>query len=92
MECTNAQVERYPWLAYRSHLNGDFSTWDLPEAYQRAYVLALYASYRSHTAQVVRGAWARLLEMHELFDLVQADLHRLSAALDLEPGLAECPF
>lgn len=92
LDCMDAQVERYPWMAYRSHLNGDFATWDLPQAYQRAYVLTLYASYRTRTAQVVRGAWARLLEMQELFDLVQTDLHRLAAALDLSPEPADCPF
>lgn len=94
LHLTQTQVERYPWLDYKAHLNGDFSVWDLPVVYKRAYVLTLYAAYRSHAGQVVRGVWARLLEMHELFETIQTDLHRLNAALPAPPAscLDVCPF
>lgn len=94
LECQGVSVERYPWLAYGEHLNGDFSIWGLPNGYQRAYVLALYSAYRSHAAQVVRGMWARLLDMHELFDEIRIDLHRLNAAIDAQPAddIDDCPF
>lgn len=95
LRLTQVQVERYPWLDFKAHLNGEFSAWELPPVYKRAYVLTLYAAYRSHAGLVVRGLWARLHEMHELFEMIQTDLHRLNAALPV-PSLAslgvDCPF
>lgn len=54
LEKHNVTVERYSWLAYRSHLNGDFSIWELPTVFERAYTLALYAAYRLHGLSVAR--------------------------------------
>ena len=83
-------TEKYRFLGYRSHIGLDFQNHGLAAEFERAYVLALYASYRRRAGRVVRDLWAKLFEAHYLLGDIRHEVHRLCAAL--EDDLEEVPF
>jgi hypothetical protein len=85
-------LERYEWMDYRAHLDGDFSLAGIPHEFRRPYVLALYAAYRRQAGPLARGILAKLFEVHYLMEDTRREMHRLTVALSvqmLEPGPPE---
>ena len=96
LECNSSEIEAYPWMDYTDHISSAEMPGRLDKVYHRPYVLALYSGYRFNSAAVVRGLWAKMYELHDLFEELRQETHRLAAALPDEArekvSLAEIPF
>ena len=91
LEAQGQALERYEWMNYRAHLNGDLSLAGLAPEFERPYVLALYAAYRRQAGWLARGLLAQLFEAQYLLEGTRHEMHRLAAALSApvpEPDLA----
>lgn len=85
VETQEVPLERYPWLGYDRHLNGEFDIWALPDSFKGAYTLALYASYRAHPGMVASSLWAKLFEVHYALEEIRHIAQGLTAAMPRPP-------
>lgn len=97
LETQGQPLERYEWMDYRAHLNGDLRLAGLASEFERPYVLALYAAYRRQAGVLARGLLAQLFEAQYLLEGTRNEMHRLAAALSApvpEPDLSldDVPF
>lgn len=92
LEARGQTLERYEWMDYRAHLNGELGLTGLPPEFERPYVLALYAAYRRQAGRLARGLLAQLFEAQYLLEETRHEMHRLAAALSAPLGEPDLSF
>ena len=81
LESQQANIQRYPWLSYQDHLDGDFEIWGLQKAFERPFALALYATYRLKSPLVAHHLWTKVSIARAMLGEICHGLQRLCAAL-----------
>ena len=81
LKSQQANIQRYPWLSYQDHLDGDFEILGLQKAFERPFALALYATYRLKSPMVAHVLWTKVSIARAMLGEICRGLQRLSAAL-----------